>query len=119
MLRQLWYTFKLTHISCLVLMAAAAYGLYYVKFQVLELQRQIAAQEEQLDRELEHLHVVEAEWAYLTRPDRLQELVSAHTTLKPVAGMQVQQVAALPFPPADEEHPNGLMVAEYEPGTNR
>lgn len=112
-MRQVIQLFRLSNITWLVLIAAAAYGLYFVKFQVQELQRQTATLEQELEKELEHLHVIEAEWAYLTRPDRLQELARHHTTLKPVAGMQVQQVAKLPFPSELGEPGNGVMVAGF------
>lgn len=110
-MRQLIGLFRLSNVTWLVLIAAAAYGLYFVKYQVLELQRQTAALEKDLQMEVEHLHVIEAEWAYLTRPDRLQALVQKHTTLKPVAGMQVQQLAVLPFPPQDGPRGDGVLVA--------
>ena len=112
-MRQVMALFRLSNVAWLLMIGAAAYGLYFVKFQVLELQRQIAAVEQELDKEIEHLHVIEAEWAYLTRPDRLQELVVEHTKLKPVAGMQVQQVSALPFTPEDGSQDSGVLVAGY------
>lgn len=110
---QLLKLFRISNVTWLITLVAAAYGLYFVKYQVLELQRQNAGIERELQQEIEHLHVVEAEWAYLTRPDRLQALVKKHTTLKPVAGMQVQQVAVLPFPPEDGPQADGVMVAGY------
>lgn len=112
-MKQVFKLFRLKNTLWLVMVAAAAYGLYFVKFQVLELQRQISSIERELQQELEHMHVVEAEWAYLTRPDRLQALVNQHTELKPVVGMQVQELAALPFPPADDLRESGVMVAGY------
>lgn len=112
-MRQLISLFRLSNVTWLVMIAAAAYGLYFVKYQVLELQRQTAALEKELQKEVEHLHVIEAEWAYLTRPDRLQALVKKHTTLKPVAGMQVQQLAVLPYPPVDGPNSDGVLVAGY------
>lgn len=110
---QIIQLFRLSNMVWVLMIGVAAYGLYYTKFQVLELQRQIAAVEKTLDQETEHLHVVEAEWAYLTRPDRLQQLIKQHTDLRPVIGMQVQEVAALPFPPAEDEQGDGVLVAGY------
>ena len=110
---QILRLFRLSNMMWVLMIAAAAYGLYYTKFQVLELQRQIATVEQELQQENEHLHVVEAEWAYLTRPDRLQQLARKHTELKPVIGVQVQEVATLPFPPAEGEHGDGVLVAGF------
>lgn len=92
---------RFSTIAWLVLIAAAVYGLYSVKYRVLELQREIAGVERQLQIEQENLHVVAAEWAYLTRPDRLQALAAKNTKLIPVQGVQVMELSALPFPLAN------------------
>ena len=110
-MRQIFQLFRMRNLLWLSIVAVAAYGLYFVKFQVLEVQRQIASVEKELHKEYQHVHVVEAEWAYLTRPDRLQQLVRQHTTLKPVIGLQVQQVAALPFPTIDDAENSSSIVA--------
>lgn len=84
----------------LVLIAVAAFGLYMVKYRVQALQQEIAGVQDELNQERENLHVVAAEWAYLTRPERLQRLAEKHTLLAPVEGRQVGQLSNLPFPSA-------------------
>lgn len=102
-MKQIFHIIKLNNIAWLVLIATAAYGLYMVKYRVLNVQREIANIKKELEQEQENLHVIEAEWAYLTRPDRLQALAQKNTNLMPVQGMQVVQLNALPFPPAPDE----------------
>jgi hypothetical protein len=98
MIRSLIQWIRVSTIAWLVFIAAAVYGLYTVKYRVLALQREIASVEQELKQEQQNLHVVNAEWAYLTRPDRLQKLVAANTKLMPVQGVQVMEVSTLPFP---------------------
>ncbi len=100
MIRSFIQWFRFSTVAWLIFIAAAVYGLYTVKYRVLALQREIAGVETELQQEQENLRVVAAEWAYLTRPERLQALVSQHTSLMPVQGVQVMEVSALPFPPA-------------------
>lgn len=92
---------RFSTLAWLALIATAIYGLYTVKYRVLELQREIASVTRELKQEQENLHVVAAEWAYLTRPDRLQTLAAKNTKLMPVQGVQVMSLGALPFPPAE------------------
>jgi hypothetical protein len=102
MIRSLIQWFRVSTIAWLVFIAAAVYGLYTVKYRVLAIQREIASVESELQQEQENLRVVAAEWAYLTRPERLQALVTKHTSLVPVQGIQVMEVSTLPFPPAEQ-----------------
>lgn len=123
MIRQLFQFFKFSNIAWLVLIAAGTYGLYSVKYRVLALQREIAGLTRELKQEEENLHVISAEWAYLTRPDRLQALAKKNTRLMPVQGVQVVQLNALPFPQARDDNmaqtlpPAGLIPASVT-GTN-
>lgn len=88
------------------LMGAAA-GLYTVKYKVQAMDEQIASMRVQIAEEKTSIHVLTAEWAYLTRPERLRELVEKHLEMQPVQAQQMTEVAELPFP---EELP--VQVAE-------
>lgn len=90
-------------VAWLMLIAMGIYGLYTVKYRVLDLQREIEVTRKELRQEQENLHVVAAEWAYLTRPDRLQELAAKNTALMPVQGVQVMEINTLPFPVAGNQ----------------
>ena len=46
----------------------AAFGLYTVKYKVQTLKAEVAVAEKQLREEKQRLHVLTAEWTYLTRP---------------------------------------------------
>lgn len=113
-MKRMFNFIKFNTLAWLVLIVAAAYGLYMVKYRVLNVQREIASIERQLEQEQENLHVLQAEWAYLTRPDRLQHLAENNTTLMPVQGVQVIALNALPFPAA----PDAPQLANNTPQQN-
>ncbi len=83
-----------------MVIVVAAFGLYQVKYRVHTLRTQIADVQQQIEAEREHLHVVAAEWTYLTRPDRLKRLAERYTQLQPLSSRQVVAgVEAIPFAP--------------------
>ena len=60
----------------MVCVAVLAIGLYLVKYSVQDVQRNVASLKVELATEKESLHLLNAEWAYLNRPDRLRELTT-------------------------------------------
>lgn len=78
----------------LVLFVAAASGLYVVKYRVQAIQVEITALNKQLEQERESMRVVEAEWAYLSRPERIQRLSAEYLKLQPVQPSQMAGVVA-------------------------
>lgn len=75
----------------LVLIVASASGLYTVKYRVQAIQTEVTKVTRDLEQERESLRVVEAEWAYLTRPERIQKLATRYLKLQPV---QTRQIAS-------------------------
>ena len=69
--------FRLKALLSIVLLMGAAYGLYLVKWEVREMRQQNTLLKAEILREQEAIRVLEAEWAYLNRPDRLRELAQA------------------------------------------
>lgn len=83
----------LVHMVCV---AALAIGLYLVKYSVADVQREVATLKSDLASEKESLHLLNAEWAYLNRPDRLRQLASRHLDMVPLDSRQIAEVSALP-----------------------
>lgn len=73
--------------ACLLLLAVGI--VYIVKYQVRDIQREVSSMESQLRAERDALHVLRAEWAYLTRPQRVRALAEAHLDLAPLQGRQM------------------------------
>lgn len=90
---------RLSTVIWMLVIVAAAFMLYMVKYQVMSLKSQVAETSHQLESEKEALHVVAAEWAYLNRPERLQALAAQY--LPPAADITADKVAeieAIPYP---------------------
>jgi len=83
----------------IVVIVVAAFGLYRVKYEVQSIRAQIKEATLELAQERESLHVVAAEWAYLNRPERLQQLSSKYLNTEQLTVAQVAEVEAIPFPP--------------------
>lgn len=64
----------LMFVGWLVGAALAGAGLYGIAYEVEQLEAQLAALEQDIRREHEATRTLEAEWAYLARPDRMAEL---------------------------------------------
>jgi cell division protein FtsL len=90
----------------LILIVLAGTGLFLVKHEVQDLEEKLARYDEDIAKDREAIHVLRAEWAYLTQPDRLSKLAQRHLGLKPpAAGQIVESLDRLPqpkeAPPAD------------------
>ncbi len=54
--------------------AITGIGLYGIAYEVEQMEKELAALEREIIEERETIHVLEAEWAYLARPERIEEL---------------------------------------------
>mgnify|MGYP000990050816 CR=1 FL=1 len=90
----------------MVCVAVLAIGLYLVKYSVADVQREVATLKTQLASEKESLHLLNAEWAYLNRPDRLRQLADRHLDLEAIDSRQINQVAVLPVAATYDEAPS-------------
>ena len=69
---------RTTDIALFTLMIAAAAGTYKIKAEANQKQREIVRIEKQITFEEDTIDLLEADWAMLTQPDRLQKLVEKH-----------------------------------------
>lgn len=102
---------RITTMLWMGLVLVAAFGLYMVKYRVQALQEDIAMTRHQLDEERQALHVLKAEWAYLNRPDRLQELSDKYLKAEPMTGEQMIDLATVPYPAVPEDESSALIPA--------
>jgi cell division protein FtsL len=87
----------------LIVAGAVALGLYQVKYEVQRLEEELHQVRSDIRQDRVALHVLEAEWAYLNRPERLQRLASKHLDMGPAGAKQVAAVTALPPRISDSE----------------
>ena len=105
-------------IIAMVCLGVAAVGVYFVKYIVEDVQREVAKLETQVASEDESLHLLNAEWAYLNRPERLHELADKHLMLQPLDSRQIQDVGVLPAAfeapePGADLYPNVIPAAAH------
>lgn len=97
----------------MVCIAVLAIGLYLVKYSVQDVQRSVAALKTELATEKESLHLLNAEWAYLNRPNRLRNLADRHLDLVAIDSRQIGQVSVLPVAAVvNNDAPNAGLVQQ-------
>lgn len=104
-----------TTLLWLALAALVGFGLFHVKYQVAALEEELTRLNAATLREQTQIHVLEAEWSYLNRPARLEELAERHLALRPLDPAQLGTVAALPLRPADRDLEEGARIAKLAP----
>lgn len=88
-------------VICCMLIMAAAYGLYMVKWEVHDLKRQNGNVQSEIAAQKEAITILDAEWAYLNRPERLHGLAQKYLQLQPEAGEQMIDLARLMIVPEE------------------
>ena len=76
-------------LSWLGLTIAASLMLYHTSDRVNELDRQLKALNAQIEAEQQSLHVLKAEWVYLSNPARIEAAAQRHLALLPTAPARV------------------------------
>lgn len=90
---------RLSNMMWVLVAACAALLLYSVKYRVQAMDEEIAVLQARIAEERAAIHVLHAEWAYLTRPERVRKLAQAHLDMEPARGQQMLELADLPFSP--------------------
>lgn len=90
------------YLSLAVLVVVFASWAYRVNYATQEAMNRVADLRDEIAREKEALGVLDAEWAYLNRPDRLRTLVNANAKdlgLVELTPEQFTDVALIAMPP--------------------
>ena len=99
----------------LVLVSASAFAMFGVKYQVQALEDELARTNRAAATEEHELRVLDAEWAYLTRPETLEAMNRQFLSLGPIATKQLHTTATdIPLrpPPAAEPPLTGPPAVE-------
>lgn len=78
-----------TFLLMLFLVSSSAYILFKINHHVLVLQRDLKEVNKQIINEKENLHILKAEWSFLTRPKRLGQLAAERLQLQTVQPAQI------------------------------
>jgi hypothetical protein len=94
---------KLLHIIAISILIASAGYAYSIKYDTLYYAEQVAKLKTKLQRERDAIAVLQAEWQYLDRPDRLQAAADQHLDLQPLKILQLARLSDLPNRPERED----------------
>jgi cell division protein FtsL len=104
----------------LILVSATGFAMFGVKYQVQALEDEAARTNRATAAEEHELRVLEAEWAYLTRPETLEAMNRRYLSLGPIVTRQLHATATdIPLRPPPALPPPELpaVVAAAEPAT--
>jgi hypothetical protein len=108
----------LLHLSAAVLVVVCATWAYRVNYATQEAMNRVADLREEIAGEREAIAVLNAEWEYLNRPDRLRELVKRNEAalgLTELTPEQFGDASMVPFPP----EPSDLLATAAAAGDRR
>ena len=88
-----------------VLAVCAGIALFIMKYEVGALEEQLGALNHDIAGNQQAVHVLKAEWSYLNRPARLEDLGSRLLKLKPLDGSQTGTIDDIPMRPEGTGRP--------------
>ena len=107
---------KLLHFVAISALIASAGYAYSIKYDTLYYAEQVAKLKAKAQRERDAIAVLQAEWQYLDRPDRLKTAAEQHLELQTMKIQQPARLTDLPNRPQREDgigrKPEALGVLE-------
>ena len=82
---------------CALFLATLGTILYQVKTGIDIRQGKLATLESEISKTKREIAVLEAEWAYLSRPERIMELSGRLLSMRPIAKSRVLTIDAIPM----------------------
>ena len=86
---------RVTRLVWPLLFAGLVFGLYNLKAQVEEREKELARIQHAIEDEREAIQVLRAEWSYLNQPERLRRLAAAKLDLQPAQQRQMSSFERL------------------------
>ncbi len=87
---------RATTVLWLAIAAVMGAGLFYLKYDVQELERTLARLNGDIAEDERAIHVLTGEWSYLNQPDRLDDLSRRYLGLAPLARARIMRMTELP-----------------------
>ncbi len=79
---------------CIVV--AVGYAMFQVKYEVMQQEQTLAGINRQIIDDREQIRVLNAEWSYLTRPSRIEDLSVRFLHLNGMSSAQILPLSAVP-----------------------
>jgi len=107
---------RLSSLFWLALVLISGFAMFKVKYSVQDLEDELGRMRKQTVAEQQEIRVLNAEWSYLTQPERLAELNRKFLSLTPIPVKQLQQkLDEIPLrPPAPPPVPAPPPIAVIE-----
>ena len=90
------------NLICLGIAIMAGVGMFLLKYHVLDQEKELAQLRRQIITDRRELHLLKADWAVLTDPQHLRELIK-ETGLKPLQAKQIVNPEKLEDRPDETE----------------
>ena len=79
---------------CLVILVG--WAMFQVKYEVMAQEDTLARINKEIADTREQIRVTDAEWSFLTRPDRVKNLATRYLNLVPMSAAQILELSAIP-----------------------
>jgi len=90
----------------LAVVFCVGFVMFKVKYEVQDLEEQVARVNREIVADRDTIHVLKAEWSFLAKPDRIADLARRHLDLAPISTAQLaslDRIETIPMrPPAGE-----------------
>lgn len=98
---------------CLLIALISGVGLFVLKYQVKDEENTLNRIHREILKNKREIHMLEAEWAHLNDPQRLQELVAAQTNWQTIKAEQIARLTEIPMrPPMMSKEPISSDVSD-------
>jgi hypothetical protein len=110
---------RLLNLIVIAALLGAAAWVYEIKYSSTRQAEQVAKLRAEIQRERDMIAALRAEWAQLNNPDRIQQLVRRHLTLRAIDPTQFDSLDRLPERPVEivppgTEDPIGAIIRGLE-----
>jgi hypothetical protein len=101
----------------LLVVITVGYAMFQVKYEVMQQEDALARINREIADTRDQIRVLDAEWSYLSQPNRLKRLASRYLDLFPISAAQIVELSAIPERPTAQPTPaaNGATPAAAPP----
>jgi cell division protein FtsL len=85
--------------------------LFKVKYEVVDIEVQLAETVKQIEQEKGNIHILKAEWSHLNEPQRLQKLAEKYLDIIPI---KTEQISAVIQDTQEEEKASSVHLASMK-----
>lgn len=103
---------------CLAVALISGISLFVLKYQVKAEEKQLQAIHREILQNKREIHMLEAEWAYLNDPQRLQALVNSQTEWQTIAPEQIVTLSDIPMRPTEAKSEPEIIETESDEQSN-